>query len=72
MLLAELRLILPSRISPGPRNQEEYEMCCGKGKSHQEAIDASSTRGTYAHNKKEAQLRSREAFLRLAVGLQRV
>jgi hypothetical protein len=31
MRLAESRMILPSRISLGPRNQDEYDMCCGKG-----------------------------------------
>jgi hypothetical protein len=31
MLLAKRRMILSSRISPGPRNQDEYDMCCGKG-----------------------------------------
>ncbi|MAD84692.1 MAG: hypothetical protein CL912_17165 [Deltaproteobacteria bacterium] len=32
-----LVMILPLRISPGPRNQDEYDMCCGNGETHQEA-----------------------------------
>jgi hypothetical protein len=47
MLLAEPRMILPHRISPGPRNQDECDMCCGSGETHQEAPDASSTCGTW-------------------------
>ena len=46
-LLAESRMILPPRISPGPRKQDEYDMCCGHGETHQEAPDASSTCGTW-------------------------
>jgi hypothetical protein len=45
MLLVELRMILPPRISPGPRNQNEYEICCGKRETDQEAPDTSSTSG---------------------------
>jgi hypothetical protein len=71
MLLAELRITLPPRISPGPRNQDEDEMCRGKGETHQEAADASSTCGTWGRSEAEARLRRREAFLRLAVMLQR-
>ena len=40
------RIILPPRVSPGPRNQNEYEICCGRRETHQEAPDASSTSGT--------------------------
>jgi hypothetical protein len=40
-------MILPPRISPGPRNQDEYDMCCGNGESRQEAPNASSTCGTW-------------------------
>lgn len=36
-------IILPPRISSGPRNQNGCEMCCGKRETHQEAPDASST-----------------------------
>ena len=46
MLLAEPRMIMLPRISPGPRNQDEYGLCCGKGETHQEAPNASSTCGT--------------------------
>ena len=46
MLLAKRRIIL-SRISPGPRNQDEYDMYCGKGETHQEAPNASSACGTW-------------------------
>jgi len=42
------RMILPPRISPGPRKQDEYDMCCGHGETHQEAPDASSTCSTWA------------------------
>jgi hypothetical protein len=34
MRLAESRMILPPRISPGPRNQDEYDMCYGNGETH--------------------------------------
>jgi hypothetical protein len=47
MLLAESRMILPPRISPGPRNQDEYDMCCDNGETHQEAPHTSSTCGTW-------------------------
>jgi hypothetical protein len=46
MLLAEPRTIMLPRISPGPRNQDEYDMGCGKGETHQEAPNASPTCGT--------------------------
>jgi hypothetical protein len=42
-----LVMILPPRLSLGPRNQDEYDMCCGKGETRQEAPDASSTCGTW-------------------------
>jgi hypothetical protein len=42
-----LVMILPLRISPGPRNQDEYDMCCGNGETHQEAPNASSTCSTW-------------------------
>jgi hypothetical protein len=45
MLLAETRIILPSRISPNPRNQDEYKTCCGRRETHQEALDTSPTGG---------------------------
>ena len=38
-----LVMILPLRISSGPRNQDEYDMCCGNGETHQEAPNASFT-----------------------------
>jgi hypothetical protein len=41
-------MILPPRVSLGPRNQDEYDMCCGKGETHQEAPDVSSTCGTWS------------------------
>jgi hypothetical protein len=41
--LAKHRMILLPRISPGPRNQEGYDMCCGKGGTHQEAPNESFT-----------------------------
>jgi hypothetical protein len=40
-------MILPRRISLGPRNQDEHDMFCGKGKTHQDAPHASSTCGTW-------------------------
>jgi hypothetical protein len=42
-----LVMILPPRISPGPRNQDEYDMCCGKGETHQDAPNASFTCSTW-------------------------
>jgi hypothetical protein len=60
-------MILPPRISPGPRNQDGYDMCCGNGETHQGAHDASSTCGTWG----TARPRRREAFLRLAIVRQR-
>jgi hypothetical protein len=47
MRLAESRMILPPRISPGLRNQDEYDMCCGKGETHQDAPNASFTCSTW-------------------------
>jgi hypothetical protein len=44
MLLVEPRMILPSRISPGPRNQDEYEIAAAR-ETHQEAADTSLTNG---------------------------
>jgi hypothetical protein len=41
-----LVMILPLRFSAGPCNQDGYDMCCGNGKTHQEAPNASSTCGT--------------------------
>lgn len=46
MRLAESRMTLPPRISPGPRNQDEYDMYCGKGETHQDAPNASFTCST--------------------------
>jgi hypothetical protein len=45
--LPESRMILLPRISQGPRNQDEYDMCCGKGGTHQEAPNASFTCSTW-------------------------
>jgi hypothetical protein len=42
-----LVMILPPQISPGPRNQDGYDMCCGKGETHQDAPKASFTCGTW-------------------------
>jgi hypothetical protein len=36
-------MVMLLRISPGPRNQDEYDWCCGKGETHQETPNASST-----------------------------
>jgi hypothetical protein len=40
-------MILPPRISPGPRNQDEHDMCCGKGETHEDAPNTSFTYSTW-------------------------
>ena len=42
-----LMMILPLQISPGPRNQDEYNMCCSNRETHQEAPNASFTCSTW-------------------------
>ncbi len=57
----ESRMILPPRISPGPRNQDEYDMCCGKGETHQDAPGASSTCGTWGTARQKGRMRMKVA-----------